>query len=77
MRRGRSVPACFPGEAGFALLRYVGRAASPRWTGPVTGVKYPFLQGEERYVDARDADAFLRIPGEWRAFDTGEGDQAA
>ena len=59
-------------------LRYVGESKRRRnWTGPVTGVRYPFGPGESRYVDKRDAQVWLHPKrGEGRAFehDRSQGD---
>ena len=56
-------------------LRYTGKAPDRRlWTGPVTGVKYPFGPGEARYVDKRDAQVWLHPRrGEGRVFEDDSG----
>lgn len=51
----------FPGEAGFVLLVYVGKASKSRvWTGGYTGTRYLF-GGKKRKgrVDVRDSIGFL------------------
>jgi len=63
-------PACWPGEYGLLLLRYVGKAPDKRpWRGAATGTIYPFGPGDTLYVDSRDAELFLKpLRGDGAAF---------
>ena len=54
-------PPPWPGERGWLLLAYTGKAPGVRpWRGQVTGCTYWFGQGRRvGYVDARDGVKFL------------------
>lgn len=68
--RGRRLPECWPGESGFTLVQYVGKAPDARpWLGAETNVTYAFGPGDVRWVDARDAVRWLTpLRGDGKAF---------
>ena len=51
-------PRPFPGELGFVMLEYTGRASVIRY-GVVTGAAYDFAPGGCLLVDNRDAAVWL------------------
>ena len=53
-RAAKKKPPPVPGAAGFLRVKYIGKEPTDQY-GQVTRAAYPFVSGQERFVDRRDA----------------------